>query len=65
MRELPSQGEVDLPRDREPIMWVPPTTYRCQFCDDEDRPGSDTTVDWLDIGRCRECGQKYYLVPYA
>ena len=61
LRELPPQDEINKPRDHLPIEPVPASTWRCKYCDDEDRPGADTTVDWLDIGRCRECGQKYEL----
>ena len=61
MLEYPPQDEMNKVRDHEPIIFVPASTWRCLYCDDEDRAGDDTTMSWLDIGRCSECGQKYEL----
>jgi hypothetical protein len=66
MRELPSQSDLNKPRDHAPIVVVPPQTWNCLFCDPS-HEWRATTVEWVGPnvdgpdGRCRECGQKYVL----
>jgi hypothetical protein len=67
MRELPAPEELLKPRDREPIIYVPPQTWHCLFCQPEGPDGSATSVNWIGPhvdgphGRCVQCGQKYCL----
>ncbi len=63
MLELPPQGEIEPPRNRERCILVPATTWGCQFCA---QPTPDTTVRWWGYrgghsGKCQECGQVYCL----
>ena len=63
MLELPPQGEIEPPRNREPCILVPANTWGCRFCA---QPESGSTVDWHGpgmghSGKCRECGQAYCL----
>ncbi len=69
--ELPPQDQLLKPRDHAPILWVPPQTWNCLFCEPDGRKGAGTTVEWVGPrvggadGRCRECGQKYGLGTYS
>ncbi len=63
MLELPSQDEIEPPRNRERCILVPATTWGCQFCA---QPADGSTMDWHGpdmghSGKCRECGQVYCL----
>jgi hypothetical protein len=63
MRELRPQGELLLPRDTAPILYVPATQWNCPLCDPENRAAvSVSTVVWLGTvadgphGRCSNGG---------
>ena len=63
LRELPTQSEIEPPRNREPCILVPANTWGCHFCT---QPARGSTVDWHGpgmghSGKCRECGQTYCL----
>ena len=68
-RTLPPPDELLKPRDREPIIVVTPQTWHCIKCEPQGRSGAGTTVEWIGTrvegadGRCRECGQKFWLAP--
>ena len=68
VRELPAPGDLLLPRDRAPVLWVPAQTWLCVVCDpDGTGPVATSTVVWLGAntdgphGRCSTCGQKFAL----
>lgn len=67
MRELPFPDEILKPRDTSPIVFVPPQTWHCLYCQPDGADTSRTTVIWVGPnvdgphGRCMECGQKYCL----
>lgn len=67
-REFPAPGDLLLPRDHAPILWVPAQQWTCPLCDPENTgPVASSTVVWLGQntdgphGRCSTCGQKYAL----
>ncbi len=70
-RELLPPEQLLKPRDEDPILYVPPQTWHCLFCDPNGPRGARTTVVWLSgiekdkphgpHGRCGDCGQKFEL----
>lgn len=67
LRELPEQDKLLLPRDRMPVVLVPPSTWNCWYCEQAGGEGAHTTIVWLSgehdgpDGRCTQCGQLYVL----
>lgn len=67
LQELPDPEHLLKPRDGDPIIYVPASTWTCVYCDVDAGEGAATSVSWIGPGtdgpdgRCEICGQKYSL----